>query len=254
MGGIALCGAGGCRYLCGVAVSQLGNAHIKGEAAIGGGFPGIPSCTGSDAGSPFRHRVAVVRGIQLRQRHRSSGRALGTGSGKGTCRRGSRCLGCLVAIAMPGCAGVGVFIAVRAAGAGMGGIALCGASGCRYLCGVAVSQLSNAHIKVEAAIGGGLPGIPPHSGCRAGCSLRGGVIVIRSSQLRQGYRRSKGALRAASGQCTGCRSGRRFGDLEAKAMRAGLTALFPNSVKWGVCVFCKAATMLISCTGCRRTG
>ena len=158
VGGIALSRTGGCSHRGSVAMALGGDAHIKVEAAVGSSIPCVAARAGGGASGFLGDLIAIIRGIQLGEGHGGVTGTLGAGTSQGAGRRGGRCLGRLVAVTVAGCRGIVVLIAV-AAGTGVGGVTLSRTGGCRHLGSVAMPLGSDADIKVEAAVGGRLPGI-----------------------------------------------------------------------------------------------
>ena len=138
IGGVTLCFTGRCRYLARVVMSQRIGCYRKGKGAVGGSFPLVIICTCICTGCRLGSRLGVVRRVQLRQSHRCGLGALGTSSRQSAGSTCGRVLGCLIAVGMPCSAGVAILIAMRAAGTGIGGVALRLAGGGRYLAGIVV--------------------------------------------------------------------------------------------------------------------
>ena len=105
--------------------------------------------------------------------------------------------------------GVAVLIAVTADSAGVRGVALGRAGGRRDGGLVIVGRLGDRHIKVEGAVGGGLPGVATRAGGRAGGSFGNRVVIVCGAQLRQSNRGLRVAARAGARQHTRSRNRRR---------------------------------------------
>ena len=84
-------------------------------------------------------------GVGVRALGASVGLNAVLGTGRGGCD--------LTSVAMAGCVGVGVFVAVGTAATSMGGVALSGTSGSCYLGGVAVAQSVSCSGEAEIAVG-----------------------------------------------------------------------------------------------------
>ena len=138
------------------------------------------------------------------------------------------------------CVGVGILVAVRTTGTGVGSIALGCTGGSRHLGDIAVAQSRRLCGKGKGTVGGGLPLIAVSTRCGTGGGLGDGLGVIRSIQLLQGHCSSAGALGTGSRQGTRCRGGGILGRLVAVAVAlvlavaAGTGSLMVGSVCLGI--------------------
>ena len=113
---------------------------------------------------------------------------------------------------------IGILVAVATARTGVGGVTLFNAGGGGHGSCVIVGSFRNGHVKVEAAVGGSLPGVAACAGSSTGSCLGYFVGIVCGIQLRQGHRSCAGAAGAGARQLARRRGRGCGGDLVAVAV------------------------------------
>lgn len=187
-------------------MANSSDADIEIEATVGGSFPSIPTCATSGTSGIFYDLITVISGIQLRQGHRSGSRTLGTSTRQCASRRSGGYLGCLIVVTMTCC--------------------------------------GDAHIEVEAAVGGSFPSVAPRACRTTGCCFYDLIVVIGGAQLRERY----GNNIAAYGAITDKRSCRRgswnFRYGVTIIVTIAFTSFLPYSIQCGIGIVYERSTRL----------